>query len=263
MPPPPLPCTFYVFDYRSLASRRPPRPVEAGVNFEFELTGNRGAALATKYSTYIEESPLLDEFDSYTDRHYNSWVAFARRKRYGKDVKPVLVYGVDMTRDFSMAAYSYEGISLEAGLNVGVPSLTSVAPSVWCTWRTRYTPHTNHGPQDRALPSPEQATDISSLQLTQGRIRPGPFNQCVFVRYYTKRSQGPLGLFPKVIRAGAGPHDLGPGDNTGDTFPALTVQSGTEITDDIGVERDIVVRNTPNVWYQQCCIVLALNIPTG
>ena len=146
-----------------------------------------------------------------------------------------------------MAAYSYDDISLKAGLTTDVPSLTSITPSVWCTWRTRYTPHTNHGPQDRALPSPEQAMDISSLQLTQGRIRPGPFNQCVFVRYYTKRSQGPLGLFPKVIRAGAGPHDLGPGDNTGDTPPALAVQFDTEIPDGIGVERDIVVRNTPEV----------------
>jgi len=31
-------------------------------------------------------------------------------------------------------------------------------------------------------------------------------------------------MFPKVIKAGAGPHDLGSGDNHDETFPELTVQ---------------------------------------
>lgn len=206
---------------------------------------------------------MFEEFDSYTDRHYDSWVEFARRKRYGKDVKPVLVYGIHMTRDFAMAAYAYEDISVQAGLAADVPSLTSINTSLWCTWHTRYPPHTNHGPQDRALPSPEQAMDVSFLQQTQGEISPGPFNQCVFVRYYTKRPRGPLGLFPKVIRAGAGPHNLGPGDNTGGTFPALAVQSDAETTDNTGVEPDVVIRNTPDVWSPKYCIILALNPSSG
>ena len=69
-------------------------------------------------------------------------------------------------------------------------------------------------------------------------------------------------MFPKVIRAGAGPHDLGSGDNKGDTLPELTAQpdveptiSGNEdprgqwgpITDDTDSGSDIVVRNTPYV----------------
>lgn len=81
------------------------------------------------------------------------------------------------------------------------------------------------------------------------------------------RSRGPLRLFPKVIRAGAGPHDLGPGDNTGDTLPELMVQSEAEATlsddddhvgrwtpttDDIGPQPDAVVRNTPYVWSLSC-----------
>ena len=77
------------------------------------------------------------------------------------------------------------------------------------------------------------------------------------------RMRGPLGLFPKVIRAGAGPHDLGPGDNTGGAFPELMVQSDAElmtsdeedygeqwalVTDDTGLRPDTVIRNTPYVW---------------
>ena len=222
--------------------------MEPGANFSFELTGNRGSALATKYPTYKEDSLLRFAFERYTKRHYDSWVTFARHKDYGEDVQPVLVSGVDLTRDFAMAAYSYEDTSLEADLTAAAPMLISASASLWGTWRTRYTPHTNYGPQECTPPSVEQAMDISSLQLTQGGTTPRAFNQCVFVRYYTMRSRGPLGLFPKVIRAGAGPHDLGSGDNTGGSFPALAVQSDTETMDDIDVEPDIVVHNTPNVW---------------
>ena len=31
-------------------------------------------------------------------------------------------------------------------------------------------------------------------------------------------------MFPRVIKAGAGPHDLGSGDNHDETFPELTVE---------------------------------------
>ena len=76
------------------------------------------------------------------------------------------------------------------------------------------------------------------------------------------RMRGRLALFPKVIRAGAGPHDLGPGDNTGNTFPELMAQSDADPTmsdsddyegqwaptaDDTDLQSGIVVRNTPYV----------------
>ena len=232
-----------------------PRPLELGANFSFELTGNRGSALVTKYSTYKEDSRFLSAFEKYTKRHYDSWVAFARHKEYGDNIQPVLVSGVDLTRDFAMAAYSYDDTSLEADLTVAAPMLISASASLWGTWRTRYTPHTNYGPQECTPPSAEQTMNIPSLQLTEGGTTPSAFDQCVFVRYYTMRSRGPLRLFPKVIRAGAGPHDLGPGDNTGDTFPAL---AGT--IDNAEVEPDVVIRNTPNVRFPPHRIVFALNL---
>ena len=263
MPRSPLPCTFYDFYCRSSAQDILSRPLEPGASFSFELTGNRGAALVTKYSTYKEDSLLDSAFERYTKRHYDSWVAFARRKDYGNDVQPVLVSGVDMTRDFAMAAYSYEDVSLESDLTVAAPTLVSASASLRVTWRTRYTPHTNHGPQECAPPPPEQPMEISSLQPTDGRITPSTFNQCVFIRYYTMRSRRPLWPFPKVIRAGAGPHDPGPGDNAEDTFTALVAQSSTATADDIDVEPDTVVRNTPDVRFSQYCVVFALNPPLG
>ena len=83
-------------------------------------------------------------------------------------------------------------------------------------------------------------------------------------------SKGPLALFPKVIRASAGPHDLGPGENTGNTFPELLVQSSAEPTttggedlggqwDPIEPEPDMVVQNTLYVWYFPHPFISTLN----
>ena len=265
-----LPCTFRPFDRPTPSFENvPPRPLEPGANFSYELTGTSGAALVTKYPTYREDSRLESAFERYIKRHYESWVAFAHRKDYGDNVQPVLVSGVDVTRDFAMAAYSYEDTSLESELTLTGPMIISASASLWGTWRTRYSPHTNYGPQECTPPTLEQAVDVSSLQLTETGTEsiPSAFNQCVFVRYYTMRTRRLLRLFPKVIRAGAGPHDLGPGDNTGDAFPELMMEADDEptagddgdregqrtpTTDDTDLEPDAVVRNTPHVWFLPC-----------
>ena len=199
-------------------------------------------------------------FEKYTKRHYDSWVKFARDKGYGDDVQPVLVSGVDMSRDFAMAAYSYEDTSFTSDLAIAAPMLISVSASIQGTWSTRYTPHLNYGPQERIPPLPEQAMDIPSPQSVEAVIIPSAFNQCVFIRYYTMRLK--FGLFPKVMRARAGPHDLGPGDNSRSAFPELMVQSdagpavgGNEdhmgqkvpTTDNTDPQPDIVIRNIPYV----------------
>ena len=248
----------------------PPRALESGAHFSFELTGNRGAALVTKYPAYREDSLLESAFEKYTKRHYESWVAFARHKQYGNNIQPVLVSGVDMTRDFAMVAYSFEGTSLESDFTIAVPALASASASVWGTWRTRCSPHTNCGPQICSPPPPERAIGFPSQSADASRV-PEEFNQCVFIRYYTMRSRKLMGLFPKVIRAGAGPHDLGSGDNRGDALLELRAQSDVELTtsddedfegqwdpttEDTGSEEYIVVRNTPSV-----CICHTVSFP--
>ena len=81
-------------------------------------------------------------------------------------------------------------------------------------------------------------------------------------------------MFPKVIRAGAGPHDLGPGDNRGGSFPELAVKYGTEHTEggdqDLGGQSvpttndtssgsNIAVQNPSYVWFLLSPSVSALN----
>ena len=235
-----------------------PRPLELSADFSLELTGNRGAALVTKFPTYREDHLAEATFERYTKRHYDSWVKFASDKGYGDDVQPVLVSGVDMSKDFAMAAYSYEDTSFKSEAAVAAPMLISVSASIQGTWCTRYTPHINCGPQECIPPLSEQAIGIPSPQSVEVVTIPSAFNQCIFIRYYTMRPRVPFRLFPKVIRAGAGPHNLGPGDNTEDTFPELIVQSDTEPTDDTGHEQD-VFHNTPYVWFPSCAFVSALN----
>ena len=236
------------------------RFLEPGATFSFELTGKRGAALATKYLTYREDVLMEAALEKYTKRHYESWVAFVREKQYGNDIQPVIISGVDMTKDFAMAAYSNEDASLESGLTVSIPVVASASASFWGTWHISGSSHTNHGPQQCRPPSHERVTDSSSSQSVDTRTTPDEFDQCIFVRYYTMHSR--MRFFPKVMRAGAGPHDLGSGDNGGGTFSELTTGSDHEsiiggnedpagywglIADDSDSESDIVVRNTPYV----------------
>ena len=188
----------------------PPEPhdtcsslLEPGSGISFQLTGGQGAALLTKHPTYREDVKLGRTFEEYTKTHYDSWVEFARECGHPKDVKPIIITGVDMTRDFAMIAYSNNGNELTAEFTTSAPG----AASPWGRWRTRGMVHTNCGPQPSRPPSGNSHTETVSNE----------YHQCVFIRYYTVRKR--LGI-PRVIKAAAGPHDLGPGDrnNEGSLF---------------------------------------------
>ena len=163
-------------------------------------------------------------FEEYTARHYKSWVEFAQKKGLGKKVQPFLVTGFDVTRDFLMFAYYHRETSLRSDLSTNLPALASVSVSLWGTWRASRTPHQQEGPQGYKPLTPERAKELASLKSTDGGV-PKEFDQCVFLRYYTMRRHR-MGLFPKVIKAGAIPDDLGSGDNTDGACPKLTVRCG-------------------------------------
>ena len=82
-----------------------PRSLEPGLNFSVEHTGESGAALTTRHSTYNEDAQLDLRFRRYTKLHYESWVEFPREQEYGENLRPILVSGFDMTKDFAMMAY--------------------------------------------------------------------------------------------------------------------------------------------------------------
>ena len=199
------------------------RNMEPGSGISFQLTGDQGAALLTKHPTYKEDVQLERTFGGYTIKHYDSWVAFARERGHPDDIKPVLVTGVDMTRDFAMISYSNNGGDLMAEFTTSALGVTSP----WGMWRTPGVVRTNCGPQPSRPPSGNRHTETVSDE----------YHQCVFIRYYTVRKR--LGI-PRVLKAAAGPHNLGPGgrdDEDCDTSSATGVDP----------EPDIVIHNTTPV----------------
>jgi len=170
-----------------------------------------------------------DVFEQYIKKHYDSWVTFARNKRYGDDVKPILVYGFDLTKDFAMAAYSHDDTSLESDLTISVPMVVSASASFWGTWQTRGSTHTNYGPRQCIPPAFSRFARTPS-EPTSAVTTSDDYKQCVFVRYYTMHKK--FGFCPRVIRASAGPHDLGSGHNHDDTFPELTVRQDSAPDDE-------------------------------
>ena len=238
--------------------------LEPGVSISFELTEKQGAALVTKYRTYREDAELESTLKAYTKRHYDTWVAFARDAGHGDDIRPVIVTGVDMTRDFAMMAYANNGVSLSSEFTTSVPMVASAYASAWGTWRTEGLVHTNCGPQLCCPPSSTRPTDLIPSDNEDTGIVPDEYNQCVFVRYYTVRKRALM--FPTVIRAAAGPHDLGPGshddeppevegqpdshpdpDNVHNSLDADEDDDRSSVTS-IGSGSDVVIHNMISVW---------------
>lgn len=188
-------------------------PVEPGARVAFALTHKQGAALITQHPTYREDIERERTFENYIKRHYDSWVDFARELGHGENIKPVLVTGVDLTREFATIAYSDNQARMECEFSAGVPAVASASVSVWGSWNTQGLVHTNCGPH----PLPARGNRITSGESTPESVIPDEYDQCVFLRYYTIRRRV---FIPTVLKAGAGPHQLPEGspgeDDTGE-----------------------------------------------
>ena len=202
------------------------RTLQSSHCISLTLAGGQGAALVTKYQTRREDVQRVGTFENYVKRHYNSWVAFARETGHGNDINPVLVTGVDVTRDFAMMSYSNDDDDLRCEFTTSAPGEASA--SVWGTWHTTGSVHTNCGPQLRSFASP-QIMDTVASDVKNVATNSDEYDQCVFIRYYTMRKR--LGI-PKVIKAGAGPHDLGPGGHR-DEGSLLEARSPSDSDSDI------------------------------
>ena len=213
------------------------RMLEPGVGISFDLKGDQGAALVTKHRTYREDVELEFTFEAYTKRHYNSWIKFAREAGHGNNIRPVIVTGFDMTKDFAMMAYTNNDVSFRSEFTVSVPAVGSASVSAWGTWRTEGLVYTNCGPQLCCPPSPTQAADLTPSDGTHAEAVPDGYDQCVFVRYFTIRKRA--GIFPTIMRAAAGPHDLGSGSRDDEELIRLETWANSDSGSDIRSDLDI------------------------
>ena len=220
--------------------------MEPGAGITFELTSKQGAALITKHPTYREDIERKRRFRNYINDHYESWVEFARELDHGDNIRPILVTGVDLTREFATIAYSNNQANVKCKFSAAVPTVGSASVSVWGSWHTRGLIHTNCGPSLRVTPTTQEDSNSSQNSALQSAI-PDENNQCVFIRYYTIRRRF---LIPTVIKAGAGPHQLPKSDPGGDNTDEEELQSlsGDDSTDTDHPETGSrVVHNVPLV----------------
>ena len=199
----------------------------------FRLTEGRGAALVTQYPTYREDIHRAGTFEKHAKEHYASWVAFARETGHG-DVDPILITGVDRTRDFAMLCYSSNRDDLRCEFTRSTPGVTSG----WGTWQKTGLVYTNHGPQLRRPPSRTQAKESPSSGngRTERLSDEDEYDQCVFVRYFTVRKR--LGV-PRVFKAAAGPHDPGRRGRDGEGSP-LRAQYDSDSDSDSDVDSSLL-----------------------
>ena len=225
--------------------------VEPGARISFELTSKQGATLITKHPTYREHIERDRRFVDYIKQYYESWVDFAREHGYPDDVKPILVTGVDLTRDFATVAYSDNRTRMECEFSAALPTVASASVAVWGSWNTPGLVHKNCGP-DLTQQSPES----SESPAPESKI-PDEYTQCVFIRYYTIRKRF---FIPTVLKAGAGPHQLprgghGDDDLVEEGLQVLSVDDSTEVdypeTGPPGDVFDEVIHNVPTVGLKQ------------
>ena len=213
----------------------------------------------TNYSTYREDVHQAGTFKKYAKEHYASWVEFARETGHG-DVNPILITGVDRTKDFAMLCYSNNHMHDDLRCE-----LTRSDPGGG-TWQKTGLVYTNHGPQLCRPPSPTQTVGLTSSgnASTQPALAEDEYDQSVFVRYFTVRKR--LGV-PRVIKAAAGPCDPGRRGCDGEGSPLqaeydsdsdsysdsisslLDDDDGWSSATSVDSESDIVIHNPTAVRY--------------
>ena len=231
------------------------RMLGPGSSVRFIFTGEQGAALVTKYQTYREHVQDVGKFKTYAEENHTSWVEFARNAGRG-DVKPVLVTGVDRTKDFAMMCYSNYDDGLECEFRT-----SSSAP--WGAWKTPRPIYQHHGPQ-LCHPSSTPALDSMSSDNSDAETDSDEYNQCIFVRFTGMRAR--RSWIPRIMKAAAGPHDPGTRGHDGEGSPpqaqsdpdsgsdtSLDGDWGNEMGSDTSVDSgaDAFIDNPTMARYQQ------------
>ena len=220
-------------------------PVGPGARMSFELTSKQGAILITNHSTCREDAGRDHNFATYTKEHYRSWVAFAREKGHGEDVGPIIVTGVDLTKEFATFAYSDNGTQRECQFSAAVPAIGSASLSAWGSWHAPDWVHTNCGPTHDHTQTIQGARVIQGTDETAGleSTIPRDHNQCVFIRYHKFFTMLPP---LSVLKAQAGPHQLPVGDFEKDDPQAAMVEISNS-NDDLAQFDSDVVHDVPLV----------------
>lgn len=135
-----------------------------------------------------------DRFISYMKEHHSSWIQYVRDTTSAA-VTPdsiVLVRGWVKASEWAIATFKSKYRLASACINAGFIPTESVGFHLSISQKTRMLCAYHTGP----LGSAAILDDHDSR----------PINQCIFLRYYKMKFR--LGVFPKIMRAAAGPAPL-------------------------------------------------------
>ena len=182
---------------------RPTNIVNASAEFRADSLVDSGAILITRFKTFRDDAERHRLFKNYIREHHKSWETFAHKNHH--DVKAedlILVTGRDMTEDFAMLAFSQNEAGFQVQFGAEATNVASGSVFLWCSRHPKMSTFQNHGPQATDPAAHDSATVFERNDMPR-------YKQCVFLRGYRIRRR--MAFFPWPIKAGAGPHDLGPG----------------------------------------------------
>ena len=120
---------------------------------KFNLKESQGAVLVTKYHILQEDIEEMGTARDHIRNHHSDWVRFA--KKYGDNLRVVLVTGVDRTRDWAMMAYSKKDDADYKATSDFHVTARDTPIAVWGEWNTnRAFIHTTSGPRRSEVSPP-------------------------------------------------------------------------------------------------------------
>ena len=191
-------------------------PGAPGAGIKYTCSKEEGAVLAIKPYAIREDLRPSKIIKDYVLRNYEHWYDHAEGN-LGLDLdrtkgQIIFVTGCDKTAEWDAFAWISDSGQVSLTLRGGAPAAASGALSIGRKWEM------SSSIQHRSFPV---AMDLSYLQGGLSSTSAGTpvgaqdapsannrFNQCVFVRGY--KVQKKLRIWPQVIKAGAGPHQLPP-----------------------------------------------------
>jgi hypothetical protein len=189
--------------------------LSAGAEFAFNASRSAGACLITRFKTISKDAEFVGHLRLSFLRNYKSWLAFAQERDPDIQLSDLrLVTGIDLTKDWAMLAYSENNNDFTASFQVSDPAQAgSAGLSAWGSWKASTSVHNNWGPQEVDEESDGGRQPVTDSQDSAGQSASG-FTQCVFYRGYRMRTRGLGKLWPDVMKAAAGPEDLGSGERS-------------------------------------------------
>lgn len=180
----------------------------SGGGLQFQCTDQQGAVLITKEA--IDRDALLPNrwMVKYMRQHYHSWYVFATETQGLTLAKEELIFvrGWAKTADWSVAAFMHEGQSAQLSFNgdFGLPASASF--SIAMSDNSSPILQRNSGPRANRLNRRHGSSPAGQKNTRATRSQGSKRDQCVFLHYYKLKVR--FGLWPTVMKAAAGPHNL-------------------------------------------------------